>query len=130
MELSYKPNIAIDIVPIAVKNDRDIMAFIYWQKKDNIPLCMILVRKSGNLACKEVFVSRHNDIVNLREDNDDMYYEGEDDTNDDDGGGDDKEGEGEEKKEEDDGDDEDEEEKEEGVNNNNNKIDDDVTVII
>ncbi|POO03690.1 hypothetical protein TorRG33x02_008950, partial [Trema orientale] len=36
----------INIVPIVVKKDRDMMAFIYWQKKDNIPLYVTLVRKS------------------------------------------------------------------------------------
>ncbi|PON97373.1 Zinc finger, PMZ-type [Trema orientale] len=42
VELSYKPKTTIDIAPIAVKNDKDVMAFICWQKKDNIPLCVTL----------------------------------------------------------------------------------------
>ncbi|PON76498.1 LOW QUALITY PROTEIN: hypothetical protein PanWU01x14_035520 [Parasponia andersonii] len=51
------------------------MAFICW-KKDNISLCVILVRRSENIACNKAFVSGFDDIENLREDNDDMYHGG------------------------------------------------------
>ncbi|PON74794.1 LOW QUALITY PROTEIN: hypothetical protein PanWU01x14_048530 [Parasponia andersonii] len=50
VELSYKPKTTIDIALITVKNDRDVMVFICWQKKDNIPLCMTLVRKFENIV--------------------------------------------------------------------------------
>ncbi|PON34024.1 hypothetical protein TorRG33x02_353980, partial [Trema orientale] len=63
------------------------MAFICWLRKDNIPLCVTLVKKSGNITCKEAFVSRLDDIANLRKDDDDMHYMGKDDTNDNGGGG-------------------------------------------
>ncbi|PON89797.1 hypothetical protein TorRG33x02_144770, partial [Trema orientale] len=98
VELSYKPKTTIDIAPIAVKNDKDVMAFICWQKKDNIPLCVTLVRKFENIAFKEIFVPELDDIEDFRENNDDKSYSQEDDDNndddEDDGGGGDGDGDG------------------------------------
>ncbi|PON33181.1 hypothetical protein TorRG33x02_355440 [Trema orientale] len=105
------------------------MAFICWQKKDKIPQCATLLRKSENIVCKEAFVSGLDDIVNLREDNDDMHHRGKDDTNDDDGssgGGDDDDDD----KEEDDDDDDNDDEEEEENNDNNNKNNDEVALLI